>query len=198
MNIPNESFFADLDVLNLNSSDPIQTEMAEETRERKPEEVDGFGTEAVEAEEIGPSDDGGGAGDGGKRVQFNYKTSAKWVVRILDGVNGKMLPPLYQRRMLSPVERQRISEFDSFEAQGLSYELEPGDEMLLEKRDRIRALVDAVPMTDDEKDELADALSDVMTEADMRISPMGKLLITLGMVEGVRLLPLLTSKTTRP
>ena len=42
MNFPNESFFADLDVLNLNSTDPIQTEMAEETRERKPEDVDAF------------------------------------------------------------------------------------------------------------------------------------------------------------
>lgn len=190
MNIPNESFFADLDVLNIDTTDPVQTEMSEPTKDRRPEDVD---AQPVEAEEV--KDESGATGDGSaKRVAFNYKSTATWAVRILDGVNGKMLPSLYERKMYTRDERQRVADMDAMEAQGLSFEVSNSDEKLLEKRDRIRALVDAIPMSDDEKEELSEALSDVMEEADMRLSPMNKLLITLGMVEGVRLLPLLTLK----
>lgn len=191
MNFPNESFFADLDVLNLNSTDPIQTEMAEETRERKPEDVDAFNVQDTEK----PADNESGLPQSEpKKVPFNYKSTATWAVRILDGVNGKVLPPLYHRKMYTVEERQRVADYEALEAQGQAWELSPEDEKLLEKRERIRALVDAVPMSDDEKAELSEALADVMEEADMRLSPMSKLLITLGMVEGVRLLPLLTAK----
>lgn len=193
MNFPNESFFADLDVLNLNSTDPIQTEMAEETRERKPEDVDAFNVQDTEK----PADNESGqlqSEPEPKKVPFNYKSTATWAVRILDGVNGKVLPPLYNRKMYTVEERQRVADYEALEAQGQAWELSPEDEKLLEKRERIRALVEAVPMSEEEKAELSEALADVMEEADMRLSPMNKLLITLGMVEGVRLLPLLTAK----
>jgi hypothetical protein len=147
----------------------------------------------VEAEEVKEEPEATG-GESAKRVAFNYKSTATWAVRILDGVNAKMLPSLYERKMYTRDERQRVADMDAMEAQGLSFEVSKSDEKLLEKRDRIRALVDAIPMSDDEKEELSEALSDVMEEADMRLSPMNKLLITLGMVEGVRLLPLLTLK----
>lgn len=196
MNIPNESFFADLDVLHLDSTDPIQTEMAEETRERKPEDVDTFNVQDTEkpAEEKLDDNESGKPQSEQKKVPINYKSTATWAVRILDGVNGKVLPPLYNRKMYTVEERQRVADYEALEAQGRAWELSPEDEMLLEKRERIRALVEAVPMSDEEKAELSEALADVMEEADMRLSPMNKLLITLGMVEGVRLLPLLTAK----
>lgn len=193
MNFPNESFFADLDVLNLNGTDPIQTEMAEETRERKPEDVDAFNVQDTEK----PAENESGQPQSEpepKKVPFNYKSTATWAVRILDGVNGKVLPPLYNRKMYTVEERQRVADYEALEAQGQAWELSQEDEKLLEKRERIRALVEAVPMSDEEKAELSEALADVMEEADMRLSPMNKLLITLGMVEGVRLLPLLTAK----
>lgn len=195
MNFPNESFFADLDVLNLNSTDPIQTEMAEETRERKPEDVDAFNVQDNVQNTEKPADNESGQPQSEpKKVPFNYKSTATWAVRILDGVNGKVLPPLYNRKMYTVDERQRVADYEELEAQGQAWELSPDDEKLLEKRERIRALVEAVPMSDDEKAELSEALADVMEEADMRLSPMNKLLITFGMVEGVRLLPLLTAK----
>lgn len=195
MNIPNESFFADLDVLHLDSTDPVQTEMAEETCERRPEDVDAYNV----TDEEQPTDNVSGQPQSqtesqSKKVPINYRSTAMWAVRILDGVNNKVLPPLYTRKMYTVDERQRVSEIDDMEAHGQSYEVGPEDEKLLEKRDRIRALVDAVPMSDEEKSELSEALADVMQEADMRLSPMNKLLITLAMVEGVRVLPLLTAK----
>lgn len=190
MNFPNESFFADLDVLNLNSTDPIQTEMAEETRERKPEDVDAFNIQEAEQSESNES----GQQSEQKKVPFNYKSTATWAVRILDGVNGKVLPPLYKKKMFSVSDVQRAEQIMDMERQGQPYELKPEEEALVKKCEYIDELVNAIPMSDEEKAELSEALADVMEEADMRLSPMNKLLITLGMVEGVRLLPLLTAK----
>lgn len=193
MNFPNESFFADLDVLNLNSSDPIQTEMAEETRERKPEDVDAFNVQDTEK----PADNESGQPQSEpepKKVPFNYKSTATWAVRILDGVNGKVLPPLYKKKLFSVSDVQRAEQIMDMERQGQPYELKPEEEALVKKCEYIDELVNAIPMSDEEKAELSEALADVMEEADMRLSPMNKLLITLGMVEGVRLLPLLIAK----
>jgi len=189
MNFPNPSFFADLDVLNLNTTDPIQTEMAEETVVRKPEDVNAFNNDP-EPELL--SDTTSGRENTEKKVPVNYKSTATWAVRILDGVNTKVLPPLYQRKLYTAEERQRVADFEALELHSQACEVTDADEKLLEKRERIKALIDAVPMSDEEKSELSEALADVMEEADMRLSPMNKLLITLGMVEGVRLLPLLT------
>lgn len=190
MNIPDKSFFDEIDLLGLNTDDPVQAEMREETAARSPEQADNFNNsgsepETVEAETV--------TGEETKRVKFNYKASAGWIVRILDGVNVRTLPPLYTRKMLNQYERSKVVEYDAMEAQGQSYQVTPEDERILEKRDRIRQLVDAVPMADDEKAELTEALADVMEEGNVQISPTAKLLLTLGMVEGVRLLPLLSS-----
>ena len=192
MNFPNESFFADLDVLNLNSTDPIQTEMAEETRERKPEDVDAFNVKTEK-----PADNESGQPQfepEPKKVKFNYKSTATWAVRILDGVNGKVLPPLYKKKLFSVSDAQRAEQIMDKERHGQPYELKPEDEALVKRCEYVEELVNAISMSDEEKAELSEALADVMEEADMRLSPMNKLLITLCMVEGVRLLPLLTAK----
>lgn len=195
MNFPNESFFADLDVLNLNSTDPIQTEMAEETKERKPEDVDAFNVQDNVQNTEKPADNESGQPQSEpKKVPFNYKSTATWAVRILDGVNGKVLPPLYKKKLFSISDVQRAEQIMDMERQGQPYELKPEEEALVKKCEYIDELVNAIPMSDEEKAELSEALADVMEEADMRLSPMNKLLITLGMVEGVRLLPLLTAK----
>ena len=193
MNFPNESFFADLDVLNLNNTDPIQTEMAEETRERKPEDVDAFNVQ--DAEQPANNESGQQQSEEQKKVPFNYKSTATWAVRILDGVNGKILPPLYQKKLFTVKDAQRAEQIMDMERKGQPYELKLEEEALVKKCEYIDELVKAIPMSDEEKAELSEALADVMEEADMRLSPMNKLLITLGMVEGVRLLPLLIAKT---
>lgn len=193
MNFPNESFFADLDVLNLNSTDPIQTEMAEETKERKPEDVDAFNVQDTEKSADNESGQPQSEPEP-KKVPFNYKSTATWAVRILDGVNGKVLPPLYKKKLFSSSDVQRAEQIMDTERRGQPYELKPEEEALVKKCVYIDELVNAIPMSDEEKAELSEALADVMEEADMRLSPMNKLLITLGMVEGVRLLPLLTAK----
>lgn len=193
MNFPNESFFADLDVLNLNNTDPIQTEMAEETRERKPEDVDAFNVQDQQTDQPTNNESGQQQSEQ-KKVPFNYKSTATWVVRILDGVNGKVLPPLYKKKLFSVSDAQRAELIMDKERHGQPYELKPEEEALVKKCEYIEELVNAIPMSDEEKAELSEALADVMEEADMRLSPMNKLLITLGMVEGVRLLPLLTAK----
>ena len=49
-------------------------------------------------------------------------------------------------------------------------------------------------MSPDEKKELSEALAEVMEGANVKVTPMQKLLMTLAIVEGVRVIPLFTMK----
>lgn len=200
MRIPDNSFFDDLDILGLNNKkkDSLQAEISEETQLRK-QELDVFSVEkpadvSDSDPDSDPDSDSDLDSDSDAGVAFNYGMTADWIVRIMDGANKKYLPPLYKRKLYTANEKKLIKQYTELERQGRPFEITVEDERLMDKRDKINALVDAVPLSEDEKNELSGAIAEVMEGANVKVSPMQKLFMTLAIVEGARVLPLFTMK----
>ena len=205
MNLPsNSDFFNDLDVLNI-QKDEYCAEIEEQTKASEQKIDDTFNVE--DADVIGDNGIdvdknvvGSGINAGGlfansspaptSKYTYTYDKQARSYVKMLNVGNKAILPKIYKKKLLTKEERTRLKEIDISDKQGITY-LSEQDVKLQKKFEDVKQLIDAIPFTEDEIKELADALEEVLKMTNAPSSPVFTLIVALITIEGARILPIL-------
>lgn len=196
MNIPqNSDFFKDLEVLQIQEDD-YGKEIQEQTISREQHVDDDFNEPeaGVDTPNELPEPQGLIKGVDGNVFpavsSYSYKKQAKAYVNLLNVTNKAILPKLYKKRLLTKQERERLKIIESDEKNGISF-LSEDDIRLQAKYTEIRGYIDLIGFTDDEKNELVEALEEVLKLNNAPKNPTFTLIVALITIEGARLLPLI-------
>ena len=186
MNLNSNDFFGDLDVLNDDASEARQ-EMAEDTQEREPQVDDNFNSDS-EPEPVGSDETVDDTEDNLPAKPYAYRNQAKAYVNLLNVGNGMIFPKVYKKHFFSEPETVRLKQLADQSVSMLS----EADLKLQNKFAEVEELIQNIPFTDDEKNELIDALADVLRTQQVKGSPVATLIMALIVIEGARALPLFT------
>lgn len=204
MNLPsNSDFFNDLDVLNI-QKDEYCAEIEEQTKASEQKIDDKFNVEDTEIvgdngididkKVVGSGNEGGLFANSSpaptKTYTYTYDKQARAYVKMLNVGNKAILPPIYKKKLLTKAERDRLKEIDISDKSGITY-LSEADIKLQKKFDDIKQLIEAIPFTEDEIKELAEALEEVLKMTNAPSSPVFTLIVALITIEGARILPIL-------